>query len=41
MDSNEIANCLRQIDGWMENKNPMRFGGYGRQKGFYRVIRNA
>lgn len=38
MDSNEIANCLRQIAGWSENKHPMRFGGYGRQRGYVRGI---
>lgn len=34
----EINDVLRKTKGWEKSKNPIRFGHYGRQKGFYKKI---
>lgn len=37
IESKEIGDILRNIDGWRSNKNPLRFNIYGRQRGFIRI----
>lgn len=34
LDSVEIVSTMKNIAGWNQNKNPMYFGNFGRQKGF-------
>ena len=38
-DTNEINNILSNTEGWIRNKSMRRFGPYGKQRGFEKVIK--
>lgn len=40
-DSNEVVNLLLGLKGWTRNRNPRRYGAYGRQKGFEKLSTNS